>query len=378
MSERERTLTRALALVDEWIGPTGVSAVGAAVWLGGEIVAQRYAGERQPGLPIDERSLFPLASITKPITAAVVMRLVDEGHVSLDESVSRLVPDFAAGPDPEASGVDRSRENLRRTVTVRQLLAHTSGLPEDLGPRQSRYADQVPIGTVVDQMCRLPLQTAPGEQVRYSNAGFAVLSRLVEVATGEPFWTAARRLILDPLDCPDIVANPGPERAERVVRLEDVTHVGTPLETYNGAYWRELALPWGGLFGTPALVVRFAGFFLDRSGGLPVLSAASRLAMTTDHANGVPGGVDSAKVQWRVAHWGLGWEVKGSKRRHWTGDLTSPRTFCHWGHAGTLVWADPDYDVALAIFGNRTVAHLWPFVPPRWARLSNAVVAAVS
>jgi beta-lactamase class C len=83
------------------------------------------------------------------------------------------------------------------------------------------------------------------------------------------------------------------------------------------------------------------------------------------------------KVTWTPAFWGLGWEVKGTKRRHWTGDLTSPATFCHFGAAGTLLWADPERDIALAVFGNRAVTHLWPFIPARWSRLCNAMIAAV-
>jgi CubicO group peptidase (beta-lactamase class C family) len=90
----------------------------------------------------------------------------------------------------------------------------------------------------------------------------------------------------------------------------------------------------------------------------------------------VPGGVESAKVRWDPGRWGLGWEVKGEKRRHWTGDFTSPRTFCHFGHAGTLLWGDPERDIALAVFANRTVTHMWGFILPRWARLSNAIIAA--
>jgi beta-lactamase class C len=99
--------------------------------------------------------------------------------------------------------------------------------------------------------------------------------------------------------------------------------------------------------------------------------------MTTDQA-GVPGGVESARVRWPVARWGLGWEIKGEKRQHWTGDLTSPATFCHFGAAGTLLWADPAADLALAVFGNRAVANMWSFILSRWARLSNAVVAAAT
>ncbi|HYO29861.1 MAG TPA: serine hydrolase, partial [Thermomicrobiales bacterium] len=144
----------------------------------------------------------------------------------------------------------------------------------------------------------------------------------------------------------------------------------------NGAWWRGLAVPWAGLYGSPCDLVTFAGAFL--SGGPRVLSGAGVAAMTTDQTDGVAGGVESAKTFWPVGRWGLGWEVKGEKRRHWTGDLTSPLTFCHFGQAGTLLWADPAHDLALAVFANRAVSHMWTFILARWARLGNALVAAVS
>ena len=107
------------------------------------------------------------------------------------------------------------------------------------------------------------------------------------------------------------------------------------------------------------------------------VSKRARELMTTDQAGGVSGGLAMLKLVWHPAHWGLGWEVKGSKRRHWTGEYTSPQTWCHWGSAGTLVWADPSIDLSVAVFGNRTTYSQWPFQPvARWARLSNAIIAS--
>ncbi len=366
----------ALCLIDGWIGRHGVGGAAAVVWHHGQIAAERYAGEARPGVPVDAQTLFTLASVTKPVTAAVVMTLVEEGLVALDEAAIRLVPEFAGGSGPGDTASDPALEALRPRVTVRQLLAHTSGLPEDVGPRRLRYADRDDLPTVMRAMCRLPLQSAPGAELRYSNVGYAVLARLVEHLTGEPFWEAARRRVLDPLDLRDTVARPDASLAGRLALVADTTHIGTDLETYNGAYWRDLAIPWGGLFGTARDLARFAGAFLPN--GPRLLAPATAALMTIDQAGGVPGGVESARVRWDIAQWGLGWEVKGGKRRHWTGELTSPRTFCHFGHAGTLLWADPERDLALAVFANRTVTHLWPFVPARWARLSNAVAATVA
>ena len=365
---------QALSQVDEWIGPQGALGVGTAVWRRGEIVAERYAGEAREAVPVTRETLFPLASVTKPVSAATFMALADDGAISLDEPVGRHLPEFRAGPAAGAEGVDPSRERLRPAIGARQLLCHVSGLPEDLGPRESRYQEGATVENVIDQMCRLPLISAPGDELRYSNAGYGVIARLTESLSRQPFWQTAQARVFEPLGIRDIIADPTGLALERVAHLADTSHGGTSIETYNSAYWRALALPWGGLFGTPRDAVGFATSFLPS--GERFLSEAATSLMTTDQTMGVPGGVDSAKVRWDSGRWGLGWEVKGEKRRHWTGDFTSPRTFCHFGHAGTLLWGDPERDLALAVFANRTVTHMWGFILPRWARLSNAVVAA--
>lgn len=375
MSDKRR-IDRALTAIDDWIGPQGVPGVGAVVWHKGEIVAERYAGEARPGVQVSEATLFPLASVTKPITAAAVVSFVDEGALSLDEPIGRIVPEFRAGPAAGTEGMHPAFERQRPSITARQLLSHVSGLPEDLGPRESRYLEKVGIDDVIDLMCRLPLVSAPGQELRYSNAGFGVLARLAERVTDSSFWPALEQRVLLPLALPNIVANPRGDTLDRVASLADTLHAGTDVETYNSAYWRALALPWGGLFGTPRDAVRFAAAFLPS--GERFISRASAEMMISDQTLGVPGGVESARVRWDPGRWGLGWEVKGEKRRHWTGELTSSRTFCHFGHAGTLLWGDPEHDLALAVFANRAVTHMWAFILTRWARLSNAVVAAAT
>lgn len=374
MSELAR-IERAIEQIDAWIDPRGVNGAAAVVWRRGEIVAERYAGEARPGLAVDATTMFALASVTKPVTAAVMMSLVEEGLVSLDETVARFVPEFGSGPEPTHPDFDPALEGQRRLVTIRQLLAHTSGLPEDLSPGRLRYLDKNDLATMTDAMARLPLRTAPGAEHLYSNAGFAVLGRVVERITGNEFWSEARARVLDPLGMNDTVARPSGADEQRLAWVSDTAHQGSDVESYNSDYWRDLGLPWGGLYGSGRDLATFAGSFLPD--GPRLLSSASVQLVTSDQVLGVRGGVQSMKVVWQPAFWGLGWEVKGGKRRHWTGDLTSPRTFCHFGAAGTLLWGDPEHDVALAVFANRTTIHLWPFAPARWARLSNSLIAAL-
>lgn len=337
----------------------------------GQEIGRRYAGDAQPGIAVGPDTLFGLASITKPVTASVVMMLVDDGQIGLDEQVARFVPEFAA----TAADGNPQWEAARRMVTVRQVLAHMSGLAEDLPPGTLRARDLPDLDTITDHLMALPLQSEPGTALLYSNAGYGVLGRLVSRVTGRDIWDVAHERLLDPMGLHGIVARPGTELHERVATVADTGSQGSEHESFNSRYWRSLAIPWGGLFGTPADIARFAESFID--GESNPLSKPARTLMTTDQANGVSGGLAMLKLVWHPAHWGLGWEVKGAKRRHWTGDYTSAGTYCHWGSAGTLVWTDPTVGLTVAVFANRTTYSQWPFQPAaRWARLSNAIIAS--
>ncbi|MBA2752919.1 MAG: beta-lactamase family protein [Chloroflexia bacterium] len=375
MAENERTFDDVLADIEEWVTPRGVPGVAAAVWHGGRIVATHEAGQARDGVTVTPETLFALASVTKPFAAATVISLVEEGVIALDDRAGAYLPAFADAPADDPADPDSERG----TVTVRQLLCHVSGLPEDIAGRDDRLVARPGFDTLTDALVNLPLTTRPGEVLRYSNAGYAALARLAETAGGDAFWPMTRSRVLDPLGLDDIVFRPSGPELDRVAHLAGAANPGTDHESYNSAYWRDLAIPWGGLFGTPAAAVRFAASFLPDTGAFPdhPLGPAAIAAMTTDQVHGVPGGVESGKVWWERAAWGLGWEIKGTKTNHWTGQTTSPETFCHFGQAGTLVWADPARDVALAVLANRTVTRMWGFILPRWARLSDAVVAVV-
>jgi beta-lactamase class C len=365
-------LNRAIAGIDAWLTPTAVSAAAVVVRHKGEFIAAHYAGTLDDGLPVRDDTLFALASVTKPFTAAGVMALVDDGLIGLDEPVARFVPEFGL----PASDGKPDYEAGRALITVRQVLSHTSGLPEDLPTSVIAMRDQPSLETIILAMARAPLQYQPGNGLRYSNAGYGVLGRLIENVSGEETWTFIRRRVLDPMKLDGIVARPVPSHPGGIATVIDAGAPGTAHEPYQSPYWRDLAIPWGGIFGTAAAVAEFAEEF-HRGGRLPLSSTARKL-MISDQAGGVSGGLQMLKLVWSPAFWGLGWEVKGSKRRHWTGDYAGPNTYCHWGAAGTLVWSDPDLDLTVAMFGNRLTVNGWPFQPiARWARLSNAIIAAV-
>jgi CubicO group peptidase (beta-lactamase class C family) len=338
----------------------------------GEIVALHHAGESQPGVPVSDRTLFPLASVSKPFTAAAFMRVAEQGLISLDDPVTDVLHDFGHFDDPLEEGINPFLESRRDEVTFRHLLAHTSGLPENV-PRDKLDMSQLPsMEEQVDLMLQTPLKNAPGERLRYSNLGPAIAARAIEEVTGTPIHELIQRLVLDPLDLEDIVLTPGGDYDDRIALLQDPANEGTPAESYNSRYWRDMGITWGGYFGTTLAALRFATGFLP--GRDSALAPESVREMTTDQVNGAPGGVESMGAIWDPGFWGIGWEIKGTKRKHWTGTTSSPDTWCHWGQSGTLTWVDPQRELGVSVFANRTVRSLWPFRPPRWTGLNDALV----
>jgi CubicO group peptidase (beta-lactamase class C family) len=365
----------ALGGIDRWVDDGAVRGVAAAVWHHGEIVASHAAGDAAPGRRVRPDTIFALASVSKPISVAGIMLVLHRHGVSLDTPLVDVLPEFAEVDDPFDPDLLPQLEAQRDRVTLRQALSHTSGLPENVGVRRLRMSSLPSHDEIVDAMLNVPLQSAPGEELRYSNVGIGLAGRAAARLEGRDIHTIVRTEIVGAMSLDGIVLRPGPELDHRIAQVDDAAGKGSAHESYNSAYWRDLAITWGGYYATVPDALRFAISFLrGRESPLPEAASAE---MVIDQTGGVPGGVDSAGIHWHHGAWGLGWEVKGHKRHHWTGTLTSERTWCHWGQAGTLVWVDPEREMGMAVFGNRTVATAWPLRPPRWAELSDAVVTAM-
>lgn len=356
------TLHDALESTGGWVREGVVPGVAVAVARHGELIGEFYAGKQAAGAgrPVDATTLYPIASLTKPFTAAAMMRLVERGQVSLDEPVRRVVPAF--------SGTDK------REVTVRDLLCHTSGLPKDNPAEDALWACEADFATIAASAADLPLERLPGERVAYSNAAYWILGAAIETVAGASFAAFLHGEVLTRWGLAETFLVPPPAVEERIARRYGKARI------MNRPYGRSLGSPAGGLFATARDLLRFAGIFLAdrvRPDGWRVLSTASVHSMTTDQTNGLPGGIDGFRT-WPNCPWGLGWEVKGDKLNHWTGDLTSPRTIAHVGQSGTLLWADPTTGIACAVLANRDLYTWWSVTPARWARLCNAIVAAVT
>jgi CubicO group peptidase (beta-lactamase class C family) len=180
--------------------------------------------------PMRTDSIFRLASMSKPITAVAIMMLVEEGKVRLTDPVSRFIPEFPARSKvavPKTGGTEGEAElvDASRPITIRDLLTHGSGLlsgglgQRSVGQSVQRAPDDT-LATYIPKLAPVPLDFQPGTLWRYSGlAGFDVLSRVVEVASGQPFDVFLRERLFEPLGMPDSGFHFTGRQAQRVATL---------------------------------------------------------------------------------------------------------------------------------------------------------------
>ena len=138
--------------------------------------------------PITSKSLFHMASVTKPFVATAIMQLVERGKINLDAHVTEYLPYF------------RMKDERFATITVRQMLGHIAGMPdvEDYGWDKPEYDDGA-LERYVRSLSDLSLIAAPGEKFQYSNMAFEILGDVIAKVSGESFESYVQRNILKPL-----------------------------------------------------------------------------------------------------------------------------------------------------------------------------------
>ena len=167
MSLKQDRLEQAAALIKKSTDSGEVSAASLYVRQR-EIVFQRAFGRAH-----DPDSVFLLASITKPMTAIGVMILVDRGQLTLSDPVRKHIPEFTGGE--------------RDLVTIRHLLTHTSGLPDQLEENVQLRKRHAPLKDFVAATCRTPLLFKPGIEVKYQSMGLLLAAEIAERVTKRPF-----------------------------------------------------------------------------------------------------------------------------------------------------------------------------------------------
>jgi CubicO group peptidase (beta-lactamase class C family) len=209
-------------------------------------------------MPLD--ALFWIASMSKPITAAALMMLVDEGKVSLNDPVEKYIPEFKNVQVPTAKPEKGKEVKLRepsRPMTVREVLSHTSGLPFG-SPQEKPTIDVLPLKDAVLSYTKNPLLHDPGTGYQYSNAGINTAGRIIEIASGMPYEEFLDKRLFGPLGMKDTTFWPSEEQVKRLAKSYkpgkdkkslELTTIGAlkyPLTSKTDRY----PCPGGGLFST--------------------------------------------------------------------------------------------------------------------------------
>ncbi len=312
---RRGDLDRAVALVEKATASGEVAAAALHVRQGGLVIERGFGAARTP------RTVFLLASITKPMTAAAVMLLVDRRQMALADPIARFVPEFRGG--------DRDR------VTLRHLLTHTSGLPDMLPENVDLRRRHAPMADFVAAACRTPLLFSPGAEVRYQSMGILLAAEAVERVARVPFRDFLRRELFEPLGMKRTSLGLGGRRITDTALCQVSDDEDW---NWNSPYWRDFGAPWGGAHSTAAEVARFLDSFLEPERG--VLRSETARAMITNHNGGLN------------KPWGLGWMLDPGT----FGKACSPRTFGHYGSTGTVAWADPANGLRCVLLTTRPAA----------------------
>ncbi len=301
-----------------------------AVWAGGQEYVQGYGITNvDHPTPVDGDTVFRIGSTTKTFTGTTMMRLADQGKVDLDAPVRQYLPDFAVA-DASASA----------TVTVRQLLNHTSGWTGDDVQDFGRGDDAV--ARYVASMTRLPQLTQPGAVFAYNNAGLVVAGRIIEIVTGSTYESAAQTLILDPLRLGHTHYF-----SEQIVGLNVAAshNVVEGKAVVDPGFWAfpRSCHPTGGLISTARDQLRYARFHLGDGtapDGARLLSQQAVVAMRSD-----PGAGGTLLVD--LTGMGVTWMLRPSAE-----DVTIVQHGGTWNGQHSGFFMVPDRNFAMTVLTN--------------------------
>lgn len=307
-------------------GVVGVMKNGALVW------SQGYGyHDYSKTKAVSDTDVYDLASLTKVIsTTTAIMKLIDDGRLSLDDIVADFIPEFET--------------DQKRDITIEQMLLHTSGLPAF-----KVYVDKLKTrGEILDAIKNEPLEAAPGERYTYSDLGFILLAEIVEEITGQRIDRFVRSKFFRPMGMYSTHFNPrgvGRWMTQRIppTEIDDVYNRGTVQADVHDerAYFMDGVAGHAGLFSNVKDIAMFSQMLLN--GG----TYAGREYLSPEIIE-----------QFTIKQSPLNQRAYGYDRKSegfsTAGSLTSNNSFGHTGFTGTSLWVDPDNDIAIILLTNRT------------------------
>ncbi len=315
------------------------------VFAGGRVILEGALGTftyDQPSIPVTSHTAYDVASLTKVVsTTAAAMLLSQRGQLDLDTPVGELLPGFMIG---------RPAGTHARHVKVRHLLAHNSGLPGYV----EFFRNHGNSSGVLRACLELPIQTTPGEHVEYSDPGFILLGKALEVIVREPLCAWVHREIHHPLamhhtrTCPTLASRLAIPPTEFDSTFRHRLIQGEVQD--ENAYVLNGSAGHAGLFSNVPDLLRFAREILAAIDH-PSIPEAPRIFEATNIERFAqrqpPEGSSRA----------LGWDTPSappeasSAGRHF-----SPRSIGHLGYSGCSLWIDLEAGIAAVLLTNRT----WP------------------
>ncbi len=270
-------------------------------------------------------SAFLLGSITKPIALAAVMHLYEQKKFSLDEPAQKYLPEFTG--------------DERGSITVKQLMTHVSGLPDQLPENGQLRREHASLKQFADAAMRTPLSFTPGSRYQYSSMAILLACEIAQRLSGKSILELVQQHVVEPLGLQYSALGYGRLKPEQTVRMQ-TEHAapeaggGDPSASswdWNSDYWRALGAPWGGMHASSGDVLKFLDAFVKPPSGF--LSQATVDLMIQNHNAAV-----------RVPR-GLGFAL---------GPITLSPTctqsaFGHTGSTGTIAWIDRDRDLSLVV-----------------------------
>jgi CubicO group peptidase (beta-lactamase class C family) len=310
-------------LVDSGTLPGAVTLVS----IDGKLVHHQATGyaDLERKIPMRRDTIFEVMSMTKPVTAAAILLLAEEGRLGLTDPVAKHLPEFRGQ-------MVRAGDRLvaaERPITIYDLLTHTSGLAE-MPPAGMGGADfyrrlDKTLAEAVTLYSQMPLQFQPGTSYQYSNPGMATLGRIIETVSGQPYERFVDERIFQPLGMTDSFFYPDAARAPRIAQV----YLETSGKLVPGwpSYLRPNArypMPEGGLYSTATDMAAF--FEMLRRRGKPILSPAAVETIPALHTATGPSNGLALRVNSRPQH---------------SLNFSAPGAFGHAGAFGTYAWVDP-------------------------------------
>jgi CubicO group peptidase (beta-lactamase class C family) len=264
-----------------------------------------------------QQAMFLLGSITKPICVTALMTLFDRGQFALDDPLKKFIPEFTG--------------DGRDQVTLRHLLTHVSGLPDQLPENDALRSKHAELAEFVEHAVRTPLGFAPASRYQYSSMGILLAVDVARRISGEGILEFVDRSVFRPLGMEHSALGLGRYDLDELVPCQ--TEHGAPEAgggdpaakdwDWNSPYWRKLGAPWGGAHCSALDLERFVAEFLFAKGAVVKPDTAKMMVNNQNRAGLTPRG--------------LGFNVG----RGAGSPGCSETTFGHTGSTGTLCWADP-------------------------------------